>query len=232
MTVLASTLMEECASDLLDPDYDRWDEDDWLKYLNAGERQLVYLKPSSYTISTAFQLVEGIRQSIPSGGIELVDITRNMGIDGLSPGASITKIDPKDMDEVFPDWRDVTASVTVIHFMFDPNDRKSFQIYPKQPAASNGYVEAIRSAVPPPIVKDGDSYAVAINLDDEYAEPLKNYMKHRAHIVDAQVSQLAYQRSLDSWNLFLTQIGRKDLIESRLPAKRGKHANSNQPVSQ
>ena len=30
----------------------------------------------------------------------------------------------------------------------------------------------------------------------------------------------------------LTQIGRKDLVETRLPAKRGSYGNANQPVSQ
>jgi len=230
MTVLASTLIEECAADF-DTDYGRWSQDNWLDYINAGERQMVYLKPSSYTLDTPFQLVEGILQSLPTGGIELIDIPRNMGTDGLTPGASIFKTNPKDLDDTIPGWRSTTAAATVVHFMFDPNDRKKFHVYPPQPAVSMGYVQAVYSAVPPVITKSGDSYAVAINLSDEYAEPLKSYMRFRANSVDSQVSQFAYQRAVDAWNLFLTQIGRKDLIESRLPAKRGQHGSVNQPVS-
>jgi len=228
MTVLATTLIGECASDLLDEGYDRWEDTDLLKYLNSGERQLIYFKPTSYTISTPFQLVAGTAQSLPAGSVELIDITRNMGTDGATPGASIFRVDPKDLDETMPDWRSDTAAAVVIHFMFDPNDRKAFEVYPKQPAAGQGYIEAIRSTIPTPIAAVDD----AINLSDEYSEPLKNYMKFRALSVDAQISDFAYQRALGAYNLFVTQIGRKDLVEKSLPAKRGSNGNPNQSVSQ
>lgn len=232
MTVLASDLMSECADDVLDPNYeDRWDQDDWLRYLNSGETQLVYFKPSANPKTDVFVLVEGPRQSLPTSGIELVDITRNMGTDGLTPGDTIHKVDPKDLDETMPAWRSASAAATVLNFMFDPNNRKEFEVYPPQPSSGFGYIEAIYSELPTKIVKSGESYAVAINLDDEYAEALKNYMIYRALRIDAQVSDAAYRRSLDSWNLFVTQIGRKDLVETRLPAKRGKRGNTNQPVS-
>jgi hypothetical protein len=227
MTVVASTLIAECAGDLFDPGYDRWEETDWLAYLNSGERQLIFFKPTSYSITTAFVLVEGIQQSLPSGAVELIDITRNMGTDGTTAGASIFKVDPKDVGETIPGWRSDTASATVIHFMFDPNNRTKFDVYPKQPSSAFGYVDGVYSAIPTEIAATGNN----ITLNDEYSEPLKNYMKFRALAKDAQFSDFAYRRSLDAYNLFVTQIGRKDLVETRLPAKRGSHGNANQPVS-
>ena len=217
MTVLASTLIAECAGDLFDPGYDRWEQSDWLAYLNSGERQLIFFKPTSYTISTAFQLVEGTRQSLPSGSVELVDIPRNMGSDGSTEGASIFKVDPKDLDESVPNWRAYNASATVVHFMFDPNNRTKFDVFPKQPSSDMGYVDAIYSAIPTEVAAVGNN----INLNDEYSEPLKNYMKFRALALDAQFSDFSYRRSLDAYNLFVTQIGRKDLVETKLPVKRG-----------
>ena len=223
MTTTALTLIAECAADLFDPGYDRWTEANWLSYLNSGERQLVFFKPTSYISITSFVLVEGITQSLPSGAIELVDIKRNMGTDGATPGASILKCDPKDLDETVPDWRDTTASATVVHFMFDPNNRTKFDVYPKQPATDFGYVEAAYSMVPVEIAATSNN----INLNDEYCEPLKNYMKFRAYARDAQISNFSYNRSLDAYNLFVTQIGRKDLVETRLPAARGSRGNTN-----
>ena len=224
--MLASTLIDECEGDLLDPDNDRWEVSDWLNYLNSAERQLIYLKPTSYALATSFQLVEGVQQSLPSGAVELIDVPRNMGGDGTTPGASIFKISLKDLDETMPSWRGDTASATVVHFMFDPNFRKKFDVYPPQPATNMGYVEAVHSSIPAELSATGDS----IHLDDEYIEPLKNYMKFRALAIDAQVSDYAYRRALDAYNLFVTQIGRKDLVETRLPASRGNYGNTNQPV--
>jgi hypothetical protein len=228
MTTTATTLIAECAADLFDAGYDRWTAAHWLSYLNSGERQLVFFKPTSYVDITSFVLVEGIAQSLPTGGIELIDVKRNMGTDGATPGASILKCDPKDLDETIPDWRDATAAATVVHFMFDPNNRNKFDVYPKQPSSSFGYVEAAYSKVPTEV----PTVNANINLNDEYSEPLKNYMKFRAYGKDAQISEFSYRRSLDAYNLFVTQIGRKDLIEKKLPATRGKHGNSNNAVSQ
>lgn len=223
MTTTALTLIAECAADLFDDGYDRWTQPIWLAYLNSGERQLVFFKPTSNIAVTSFILVEGISQNLPTGGIELIDVKRNMGTDGTTPGASILRCDPKDLDETIPDWRDTTAAATVIHFMFDPNNRNQFDVYPKQPASSFGYVEAAYSKVPTEVPTVNDN----INLNDEYSEPLKNYMKFRAYAMDAQISEFSYRRSLDAYNLFVTQIGRKDLMETKLPATRGKHGNSN-----
>lgn len=229
MSVTALTLMTECATDLGDSGNDRWEKTDWLDYLNAGERQLVYLKPSSYVITNIFQLVSGVRQTIPTNGIEVVDITRNMGTDGATPGAPIHRTGLKDIDETMPYWFQDLADDVVLNWMFDPNDRKKFVVYPAQPNSGQGYVEALYSAVPTELT-DADYFGSNINLADEYTEPLKNFMKFRAMSVDAQNSQNALSRALGYWNLFLTQIGRKDLIEGRLPAERGKRGGANLPV--
>ena len=232
--MLASELILAVSNDLQDQDsgdeYSRWTEDDLLGYLNDGERAIVFLKPQAYVDDTPFQLVAGVRQSWPSGAIEPIGRMRNMGPTGTTAGERVFLIEPKDMDECYPGWRSATASATVVHFMFDQNDRRSFEVYPPQPTSSMGYVEAPYSKVPPTIVKDGTSYAVSVNLGDEYKEALIAYMKFRTWAVDAQDSQYAYARSADAWQLFLALIGRKDLVESKLPAKGRAYGNSDQPI--
>lgn len=243
--MLASTLIAEVAADIFDGDYERWDEDYHLASLNAGERQLVFFKPTAYIIAGVYQLAAGPRQSLPDGtssyqdpaaatllkAIELVEITRNMGTDGLTAGTAIVPVEIQDIDELYPGWRAVTAAATVQHVMFDKNDRTTFSVFPKQPSASMGWIEAVYSAVPTAIATVGGSYAVDCNLSDEYAEPLKNYMKFRAYSMDAANSQYSADRALAHWNLFLMQIGRKDLVEQRYPSRRN-YGNSNQQLSQ
>lgn len=246
----ASTLIEEVSNDLDDQwdgeEYTRWSQDDLLEYLNDAEKMLAFFLPSSYTPTLIYKLVAGTKQAFPDGTasflsptgsthpkvIEPIKITRNMGADGLTAGALILPIDPKDMDEVMPSWRSTTASANVIHALFDKSVRSRFEVYPPQPPAAQGYIEMVGSAVPSAIVKSGDSYDVAINMGDEFIPTLKVYMRFRAYSRDAKSSQPAYARALDAWNMFLTLVGRKDLITNKLPDRRGLNGNSNQPVSQ
>jgi len=246
--IYASALIEEVSHDLMDQfsgdEYSRWTQADLLRYLNAAEMQTVFFKPQSNVVTGTYRLIAGVAQSLPDGtssyqtpsavtlkkAIELISINRNMGTTGLVAGETIYPVDPKEMDSVVPGWRSVTASATVVHSMFDPDDRTSFDVYPAQPTSSMGWIEAIYSAVPDTIAVADDDYEVAITLPDEYGPALRSYMKFRAYARDSKDSTYAYARSLDAWNHFLSLIGRKDLIESRLPSRRA--YGNNQPVQE
>lgn len=237
-------LLAEVSDDLFD-DYTasdaRWSETVLLRYFNAGQRQLVFLKPTAYVMTKVFRLSSGIEQNLPDGtanyyhpssyithrrAIELVKITRNMGTTGLVAGETIYPVSLKDMDAMSPGWRSVTEDATVVNYMFDPKYRTSFQVYPPQPASdTRGWVEAMYSEVPAPHTEVGD----AMDVGEEYAEPIKNYMKYRAYGRDAALSKSSLDRSVAYWNLFLAQIGRKDLIEQRFT---GKEDDSDKLVSQ
>jgi hypothetical protein len=243
-----STLILEVSEDLHDQalgdEYARWSQADLLKYLNAGERQIVYFKPTTYVITAVYQLAEGIPQNLPDGStdyygpdenpinptalaqaVELIKVTRNMGNDGRTEGETIYPVRPQDMEEMYPGWRSVTADATVLNYMYEPQCRTSFEVYPPVPASPSVWIEAQYSAVPAEISAPAGNYDVDINLGDEYLEPIKNYMKYRAHAKDAGNSQFAKQESVAYWNLFLSQIGRKDLIEKQY---RGQYGNGNQ----
>lgn len=230
MATLASKLILEVSTDLIDQDpgdtYSRWTETDLLGYLNDAQSQIVFFMPTANIDAVSFQLAAGVAQSVPSSIVELVSVDRNMGADGATPGETIYPIDSKDMDEGFPGWRSATAAATVIHFMFDAKDRRSFDVYPPQPAANQGWVEATGSVVPTVLA----SSALNISLGDEYGPAIKAFMKYAAYSMDAAHSEYAGVRAQNWWNMFLTLIGRKDLIEKQYPAR--KNGNSSQSVSQ
>ena len=227
--MLASAIITEVAADLLDTSYERWTEAMLLDYLNAGESHLVYFKPTAYVVTGVYQLIAGTKQALPDGtssyqnpsavtlkkAIELIKITRNMGSDGLTSGASIQIVTPQDIDDMFPGWRAVAASATVLNTIFDIKDRTVFEVFPQQPTSSMGWIEAVYSAVPTELAASSES----INLSAEYAEPLRNYMKYRAYSMDGATSEFASSRAQAHWNLFLTQIGRKDLLENKYKGK-------------
>ena len=60
-TIYASTLFTEVDGVLLDTDKTRWTDAEKLRYLNAGQRQAVILKPDVYTVSMVYKLATGTK---------------------------------------------------------------------------------------------------------------------------------------------------------------------------
>jgi hypothetical protein len=61
-----------------------------------------------------------------------------------------------------------------------------------------------------------DGYAIPINLSDTYESALRYYVLHRCYEKDAAISPLNADRSIEYWNLFVTELGRLDLIRKRV----------------
>jgi hypothetical protein len=236
--MLVSSIISEVSTDIFDPNNVRWSESVLLNFYNSAERQIVYFKPTSYIVSGVYELVEGTKQDLPDGtnsfqdpdsntleqSIELIRVLRNMGTDGETVGDDVYTVTPADMDELYPGWRTATASATVQNVVYDPKIRIGFEVYPPQPSSDMGWLEIIYSGVPTAITSTGQN----MNLRSEYAEPIKNYMKHRVYSLDALNSQYAASQAISYWNLFLAQIGKKELIEREY---RGANSgNSDKPV--
>ncbi len=228
-TIYASAIFTEADGVLLDAAKTRWTDAEKLRYLNAGQRLAVILKPAVYTLNEVYRLVEGTKQSIPDGtasfqtptgvtieeGIQLIRLVRNMGLTGLVPGAAITPIGMDFMDAYNPDWHADTVNAVVKNFIFNEDDSGHFYVTPPQPsgASAQNYVEAVFSAVPADVVAvSGPSYDVVITLSDIYRDILLNYILHRCYAKDAALSPYNAQRSVEYWNLFVLGLERKDLV--------------------
>jgi hypothetical protein len=226
-TILASTLFTEIDGVLLDAAKTRWTDAEKLRYLNAGQRQAVILKPDAYTLSEVYKLVAGTKQGVPDGTasfvtpagatikecIQLLRLVRNMGITGLVAGPAITPIGMDFLDAYNPDWHSGTVNAVVKNYIFNDDDPGHFYVTPPQPAASQGYVEAVFSAAPADVVAaPGPSYAVAITLSDVYRDILVNYILFRCYAKDAALSPFNAARATEYWNLFALGLERKDLV--------------------
>ena len=82
-----------------------------------------------------------------------------------------------------------------------------------------GFVEGAWSALPADIAAVGN----AINLSDRYQTALYYYVVHRCYSKDAALSPFNASRAIEFWNLFVTELGRLDLI------KKGVSPNVKQP---
>ena len=85
MAIAASVVIDKAATTLYDETNIRWTEAELLSYLNEGILAVLAYKPDAYVVDAAVALVAGSRQTIPSTGVELLDVMRNEGDDGATP---------------------------------------------------------------------------------------------------------------------------------------------------
>lgn len=212
-TVLASEILAQVDTVLLDTAKTRWPDAEKLEYLNDGQRQLVLYKPDAFVINDVFVLVAGTKQSIPDGtgsleeGIALVSVIRNMGLTpGTTPGAAIRPIGRDVLDTYNPDWHTETKVAAVKNYILDDYDPTRFYVSP--PNLGTGFVEAAYSALP----GDVATAATAITLSDIYRDALRNYILFRCYAKDAAFSPLNDRRAVEDFNLFVQGLGRMDLV--------------------
>jgi len=124
---------------LLDSSGDRWLDTELLGYLNMAIKQTIILKPDASTKTEAVQLVSGTRQSLPATGYQLIDVIRNMGADGNTPGRIVRLLRRQTLDNSDPDWH-TTENAVVQHYTYDEREPRNFYVYPGQPATPS-YVE-------------------------------------------------------------------------------------------
>ena len=195
-TLTAQAIIDKTEAFLQDPTNLTWLEADHFTNLLDGIREICKIKPDAYITNATVQLVAGAKQSAPAGASLILDITRNMGTSGTTPGDAVTLVDRAVMNAVLPGWNTATAAATVVHWMYDPKDPKVFYVYPPQPGTSMGYVEMECMAQPAPII-----ISAAIPIDDDYENALFNFMLYRAWL--KKQPQLA----TGFWSLFLSDLG-------------------------
>lgn len=207
-TILAKAIVDQAAKDLLDPTNVRWSKSVLLNFLNAGQRQIVLLRPDAGVKTASIPLVTGSRQTLPTEGIRLFDITRNMGADGNTPGPAIRIIDREELDALDPNWASAAPANDIVHYVFDGRNPTIFYTYPGGTAGRT--VEAVFQATPTAATINGVDGGLSdspIALNDVYEPPLRSYVMHRAYAEDTDASDQA--KADRHWNMFLQQLGLK-----------------------
>lgn len=207
-TVLASKIISDAQTLLQDADGTRWTSEELLGWLNEGQREIVLAKPDAYVKAEAIRLAAGVRQALPVSGTVLLAVTRNMGADGLTPGAAVPLVDRAIMDAALPGWAFDATSTVVGNYMYDDRSPKHFYVHPPQPAANQGYVEVVYSAAPADV-----GAGAAILLDDVYAGALINYMIYRAYSKDLDMGPNAQRASL-AYSVFSQALGNMQTQET------------------
>jgi len=180
-TIAVTTLFGTVRQVLQDADGVRWTDLELLSYLNEGQRAILTFKPNAYVRSDVVKLGTGTRQNLPADGVQLIDIPRNMGTSGATPGRAIRIVKRELLDAKVPRWHAADPVAEAKHYMYSPLQPKHFLVYPPQPATLQGYVEIVYGALPPDTTLNG-----AITVDDIYEAALIDYVLHRSFAKDTE----------------------------------------------
>lgn len=214
-TILAKDVLYRVSAQMTDaPDsarqFVRWSEKELVAWLNDGQRTIATLLPFSCSRVDAIKLAPGTRQSIetiaqasikPGDGSapaavtskQLLDVTRNMGADGLTAGRSIQLVDRATLDSSNPRWH-MVADTEVISYVHDSRTPRNLWVFPAVHATTPVWVEISHMANPLEIPYVADSMrmsgasTVLISIGDQYVGDLVDYMLARAHLKEAEVA--------------------------------------------
>tara|TARA_A200000113_G_scaffold210703_1_gene210786 strand:+ start:491 stop:1216 length:726 start_codon:yes stop_codon:yes gene_type:complete len=208
MALTGTNLLSRIKDILQDTTSVRWPEAEILRYINDAQREIVNYRPESSAKTDNVQLTTGTKQALPSDGLRLIKVTRNMSAaSGSATGKRAIRIVNVDiLNTQEPDWNDPTVSgdaqhgTVVKHYIFDEDDPKNYYVYPG--VAGNAFIEIVYSKVP----TDLSSASSNLDIDDIYGNAVIDYVLFRAYQKDSEYAGNA-QRAQTHYQLFLNCIG-------------------------
>ncbi len=201
-TITGSTLVAKAQLVAQDVSGVRWTAAEWLSFVNDAQIGIVMMKPVASIKIASQPLAVGTKQSLPADGIDFLEITRNTGVGGLTPGLTPRRVSRDAMNAQLPTWQSVTPTAVVTNYMHDPEQREIFHVYP--PSDGTAQVEVSYVAYPARLYAVGDT----MTLDDMYEAPMLDYMLYRAYLKDIEFVGNA-ERALFHLKQCETQLGVK-----------------------
>ncbi len=190
MTITAQSIIHRATDLLQDQTSVRWPCNELVRWLNDAQRAIIKVRPDAMNTTGTLTLVAGSRQNLSSltpVASKLIEITRNMA--ASSTKQAVTLVSRHILDAQTPAWHSIPGAVTILHYMFDARDPKTFYVYP--PALTTSQLEVMYSAYPTDITEpaDGATYtSVSGNLSvpDIYADDVLNLLMYRAYSKDSE----------------------------------------------
>lgn len=167
---------------LNDQDETRWSPSELAGWVNDAQKLVAVMRPDASVSNSVVTLSAGTKQSIPNDGFRLLDVIRNIGSDGTTPGRSVRIVDREVLDSQDPMWHTTTQSATIKHFIYDNRNPLTFYVYP--PATNTAKLEIMYSKSPATVATANDDLAIS----DLYLDVVVNYVMYRAYSKDAEFS--------------------------------------------
>ena len=192
---------------LQDTTHIRWPLAEKLQYITDAAREVCFYKPDACVKTAVASLVAGTKQVLPADGTTLVDIVRNMGVGGATPGSAPRAVTREILDAQMPNWHASTPGAEVKHYTFDPQNQKVFYVYPPQPSSGTGSLELVYAAEPSEAAEGG-----SLGLDSTWVPAVVNYTLYRCYSKDAEYAANA-QLAVAYYQAFNAQMTARTAAE-------------------
>lgn len=186
MTILASEIISEVSKQLNDVGQVTWTETSLLEYITSAQEMIVSIRPDAYSVVTTMQMTAGSKQDIPSSALRLLDVIRNMGSGGTTPGRAVLPVEKEALDLFAFNWNADTQESEVKNYTYDEKTPGVFYVDP--PSDGTGWLELAISRVPPKIDQTIDPLVVK----DIYRNHIIQWVMFRAYSIE--VDSLSSQR--------------------------------------
>lgn len=172
---------------VLDEDDADFTDAELLQLYNLTLFKIVTLVPSAYTRIQTILLAAGSKQEIPSDGLRIVNIFRNMGADGLTPGRGVRVTQMDILNQIMPTWATETATAAIEDWLPIMDFPEEFYVLP--PNDGTGYIELEFSKTPPQTAWDsgGAWESETFPLRDHFTDPQVNGILYQAYDDDTDV---------------------------------------------
>ena len=158
---------------------------DWIDFYHQAQRQLVKSRPDSHYKHASWQLTANMaRHDAPTEAIAMIEITRNMGADGSTPGAPIVEVPRDDIESMISTWFSETGATEIELFSLDAKMPRTIWTYPRVHASTDVYVEGVYSYAFDDDITTGNYETQDIDAEDQFINALGLWMKRCAKLVE------------------------------------------------
>ncbi len=182
--MLVSTIINDVAKELGDITMVAWTRSSLIGFLNQAVQQVVLVRPDSNSSTENFPLVAGTKQDLPVGGLRLLDVVRNMGAAGATPGKIVKFVSSNILDAFEADWHSSTPKAVTLSYDYDESVPDVFYNYPPAIAGNQLEIKVVRL----PTALDtamGDATFIdpltVTGLKDIYSNSVMEWMFYKAY---------------------------------------------------
>ena len=183
-TKTAGNVAEQAQEILHDTAGVYWEADKLYHYINKAQNVIAMTRGDKMSTLTTLELATGeTKQKIAAGSMKLLDVVRNMGSDGLSPGNAIRRASKRTLDAFDPGWHTTTPAIAVKEWFPDPSENAiDFYVYPAAHGSTAVHLEVEVVQYPTDVNSADDT----LSTPDELFPAVLDYVLFRAYSEDQE----------------------------------------------
>lgn len=203
--MLLSVIVNACRVTLIDASARTWSDDELVGYANEAIRTICFTKPDAYTVKEYVTLAAGVTQSLPAGGIAILDVGDNQ-----ASGRVCTLVDKDLLDHQNRFWYAATQETDAQHWCADPREPRRFDVTP--PNNGSGSLELLYGAIPADTALGG-----SLPIPDSYHRAIECFVLARAYEKNSQKRDP--NKSASYMQQFLQLLGLKSTAQIAVAPK-------------